>query len=56
MHKRNILAWRHTLVKKKASKSQEIQQKKKKRLTLDKLEEGEFWDHWNVEFTIPSAC
>lgn len=27
----------------------------KKRLTLDKLEEGEFWDHWNVEFTIPLA-
>lgn len=53
MHKRKIPAWRHTLVFKKASKSQEIKQKK--RLTLDKLEEGEFWDHWNVEFTIPSA-
>lgn len=53
MHKRNILAWRHTLVKKKSLKIPG--DTAKKRLTLDKLEEGEFWDHWNVEFTIPSA-
>lgn len=49
-----ILAWRHTVVKK--TKPQNPKRYSKERLTLDKLEEGEFWDHWNVEFTIPSAC